>query len=563
MTKYATVIDREGYNPIYDENDTFRWWAIDDIWMGVTAVRPDGKPRYVAKVNDYVIRPTTFETWRVESVDQETLIPKLTPISPYGSSGEMSQQDILFGVGPGTQAQLLRVYVNRTTYPYKLTVDTHCFVGGTANAYAVIYRGGDPTMGGEPVSRMYDNSGNFMGSEVPLELVALDSHQNHSIKIVQECWTTTDLPDGEALTVIFYSSDNIPQSKSMLLAENTTYIRGLDIQRKFVTNISLESPWLSKADPNVLQYPLNIPVNALDLVGVVQYSDGTRLKLPVDGTKFSMLGLDNYISSIPGEKFDTVLSYALDEGEISYAGQGMYVNRTVTAPYSVITQPIEPGYTVKLFPYPLWNVSTGTYRLRYWLYNLARNTVRDVTDLVMYSADRPAFDPFAFGVRQRLQVNLNLRKVSNAYNPLIHTQMFDLTLLGRPVDVDTPWIINTQLSQGMPGYGLKTYATRMDTNRFFVNGGYDKLDDWLRAYYYNSEPLVDRRSEVLPPTPTHFWVSLDYGETWDQYFIEDSWNALLYSKKEVKLYDTVMIRFTRPGTNGPIELSIGAMAIRQ
>lgn len=562
LTQYANVTGTDGFNPIYDENSTFRWWGLDDIWLGLEGQAPNGKSKFVAKVDDYVIRPKTYETWRVDAVDPITLIPKLEPISPNSNSGTMTEDDILFGVGPGTQAQLLRVYINRSVRPYKMTVDTHCFVGGTANAYAVIYRGGDPTMGGEPVSRMYDNSNNFLGVEVPLELVALDSHENSSIKVVQECWTTTDIEDGEALYVIFYSSAGVVQSKAMLLAENTTYIRGLDIQRRFVTNVTLESPWISTSDPNVLQYPLNIPTNGLDLVGVVHYSTGAPLRLPVDGTKFSMLGLDGYVSSIPGEKFDLVLTYQLSKDEISYAGQGMYVDRKVTAPYSVITQPVEPGYTVKLFPVLSWDTAFQGYRLRYWLYDLARSSCKDVTDLVTYSSSLPGFDPRGYGYRQRLQVNLNLRKVSQAYNPMIHTQMFDVTLFSEPSESDTPWIIQTALSAGTPGYGRKVYAQYIDTNRFYIKGGYNTKEDWLKAYYYDAEPLVDRRSEAYAPEPTHFWISTNNGDDWTQYFVDDAWNAALTTRNTIVNYSSLLIRFTRPGITSPVELSIGGVTIR-
>lgn len=562
MTTYANVIGVDQFNPILDESTLWRMLGIDDIWTGVNGLNAAGQPRIVAKVNDYVIRPKTGETWIVESVDPITLVPTLEPIVFGGDSGNMSKDDILFGVGPGTQAQLLRVYVNRSTFPYKLTVDTHCFVGGTANAYAVIYRGGDPSMGGEPISRMYDNSGNFLGVEVPLQLVALDSHDTSVLKVVQECWTNTDIPDGEALYVIFYSAAGVVQSKSMLLAENTTYIRGLDIERRFVTGISLESPWLSGSDANTLRYPLNIPTNALDLVGVVNYSVGPPLRMPVDGTKFSMLGLNNYISSIPGEKFDLVLRYQLSADEISYAGQGMYVGDMVTQAYTVITQPIEPGYTLKLYPYPFWDSALQGYRLKFFLYNLARNIHLDVTALVDYSPEYAGFDPRGYGLIQTMQVNLNLRKISMAYMPMIHTQMFSVTLFSTPQENDTPWIVNTQMSPGLPGFGRTVFARRFDANRFNIAGGFTNRDDWIQAMYYDADPIVDRRSERIAPEPTHFWVSVNNGDDWYQYRVDESWNATLRVPELVENYKSVLVRFTKPGATGPLELSIAALTIR-
>lgn len=551
------ILGTDNYQPIHDENAPWRMWGLYDIYVG-----KEGKNRYVPKVNDYVVRPETYETWRVASVDPVTLIPTLVAIRPFGTSSEMSEQDVLFGVGPGTQAQLLRVYINRNTYPYRMTVDTHCFVGGSKMAYAVIYKNGAPEVGGEPVSRMYDNSNEFIGVEVPLELVTLDTHTNQSLKIVSECYCNEDIPDGEPLYIVFYSADNVPRSKSILLAENTSYIRGLDIQRRFVTSISLESPWLSASDSNMLKYPLNIPTNALDLVGVVNYNTGEPLRLPVDGTKFSMAGLDGYLSSIPGEQFDLTLIYNLSPGEISYGGQGVYVDRKVTAGYSVTTEIVEPGYTVKLYMYPFWDSATASYRLRFWLYNLARNTRQEVTDYIAYSVDQGAFDPRLFGVNQRLQVNLNLRKVSPSYKPMIHTQMFEVTLFSTPQDTTTPWVVHNQMSPNMPGFGRATYAVRSGVSNFTLKSGFNTKQEWLQAFYYNTNPLVDTSSEVYAPVPTHFWTSFDNGTTWTQYFIDDSWDKVLTSSKAVTLYSNVLIRFTKPYLTSTMELAFAAAVIR-
>ena len=564
MATIPPVLTQDGHQPIFDENGPWRMWGIDDVYFGI-----NGKNRYVPKVNDYVIRPLTYETWIVKSVDPVTLIPKLEAIRPYGMSTEMTESDILFGVGPGTQAQLLRVYINKANYPYRMTVDTHCFVGGASMAYAVIYKNGIPETGGEPVSKMYNNNGEFIGVEVPLEIVALDSHGNRSIKIVSECKCNEEIEDGTPLYVVFYSADGVPRSKATLLAENTSYIRGLDIQEKFVVSIGLESPWLSSADSNVLKFPLNIPKDALDLVGVVNYNVGPPLRLPVDGTRFQMAGLDGYVSSIPGEQFDLALIYNLSANEKSFGGQGVYVDRKVTAPYKVVTQVIEPGYTVKLFMYPFWNGATKSYKLRYWLYNLARNSREEVTDLVTYSVEQGAFDPKLFGNKQRLQVNLNLRKVSASFKPMIHTQMFDVTLFGPPGDTTTPWIIKTELGVGsqlptaQPGFGRDVYVTRVGTTQFTVKANCKTKQEWLQAFYLNTDPLIDRGSEVYAPVPTHFQISFDNGTSWMEFFIDTSWDKVLTTNRTMTLFDNAIIRFTKPLGTGTSEVGICAATIRQ
>lgn len=554
MPVTVNVPTTDNFQPIWDENAPWRMWGIDDIFVGL-----EGKNRFVPKVNDYVINPLTAETWRVESVDLITYIPTLVKVN-FGQSPE--DPDILFGVGPGTQAQLLRVYINKASYPYRATVDTHCFIGGAFNNYAVIYKNGDPTIGGEPISKIFDSSGNFVSTNVPLEMVALDTHTNHAIKVVQQFHVTEDIPDGEPMTVVFYTADGVPTSKAILLVENTTYIRGLDVQRKFVTGISLESPWLSASDANVLKFPLNIPLNGLDLVGVVHYNTGMPLKLPVDGTKFRLDGIDGYISSIPGEKFDLSLVYNLSQDEIGYAGQGVYVDRVVTQPYSVVTEVVEPGYTVKLFMYPFFDDVLNGYRLRFWLYNLSRNSYQEVTQHITYNPGLPAFESRGYGFTQRLQANLNLRKVSMAYKPMIHTQMFEVTLFSDPDETITPWTVTPQISALNKVYGRELFVQRKSSTVFNLSSGFADRQEWFDAFYRNTVPLVDRRVEVNAPDPSYVEVSLDNGATWVSYYIADSWDADITTDKTLTLYTNVLLRFAKPLATGQMELSIAAATLR-
>lgn len=552
----ASVVGTDGANPIRDDTGLWRWWSLSQIYVG-----REGANRYVPKIDDYVIRPATFQVWIVTFVDPITLIPTLAEIRPWGMSSSLDTQDILFGVGPGTQAQLLRVYLNTASYPYTLTVDTHCLVGGSLNSYAILYKGGDPSLGGEPVSALYDNTGNFLGVQIPLETVHLDTHDNSVLKTVRQCKTTKLMSDGEVITVIFYSADGIVQSKAQLLLENTTMVRTVDASQKYVTNISLRSPWLSAADENTLSYPLNIPANALGLMGVVHYSDGSELELAVDGSKFSLFGIDGYLSSIVGEKQDLTLCYVLSPGEYSIAGQGMQVDGRVTQRYQLITQDVQPGYTVKLFPYPVWDSVMQGYRLKWWLLNLDRNIIDDVTNYVELATDTGGFDPQGYGYVQRKQANLNLRRVSAVYKPMIHTQIVEITLFGRPGAVDTPWLVSNQPSPNTPAYGREVYVARISANQVNLSGARADAAAWLQEYYSLTYPLIDRRSEINAPTPSHVQVSVDNGANWTEFFISD-WNKDLTITGNVTVSGTAWLKWVKKGVGGDIILSISAAVIK-
>lgn len=552
----APVKGTDGANPLYNENGPWRWWSIDDIYTGFV-----GAKKFVPKVLDYVISPENYMVWIVRAIDPVKLIPTLDEIRPYGMFNPIEESDVLFGVGPGTQAQLLRVYLNRSSYPYRLTVDTHCFVGGDNNAYAILYKGGVPSMGGQPVSQMYDASGQFITDRVPLEAIKLDSHEVQNLKVVSECFTTLDLADGTPITVVFYSLDGVPQSKSMLLLENTTYIRGVDIKRRFITNITMSSPWISPADPNTLRFPLNIPANALGLMGTVHYSDGDSMTLPVDGNKFSILGLDGYLSTIIGEEQDLVLRYALGKDEINYAGQGQWSQDFVTQGYKFVTEMMEAGYTVKLFPYPFWDQQLQGYRLRWWLLDLERTAFKEVTNLVEWSAQSGAWDPQNYGMIQRFQINLNLRKVSQAYKAMIHTQQCEITLFSPPWEQPTPWLVANQPMPNMPAYGRETKAKIVMLNKVNLSAGRANLDEWIEDIYGTTYPLIDRRSEVRAPRPNNFALSIDDGQTWTEYPVQ-RWNEDILFTRPLSPNRNILIRFfRRTSQQGTLTLSIAAMTL--
>ena len=106
-----SIIGTDGKNPIYDEDIPHRIWLMDDIWLGDSA---EGK--YVVKPKDLVYEIIGGNTtlYRVVSVDEETLIPTLKETIIKVDNATFLEADILFGVGPGTQADTYRVYIDKS-----------------------------------------------------------------------------------------------------------------------------------------------------------------------------------------------------------------------------------------------------------------------------------------------------------------------------------------------------------------------------------------------------------------------------------------------------------------
>lgn len=553
MPTNSPVVGTDGQPPIYQPDARWCWWSLEEIYRG-----QQGANKYIPKVKDYVMDTDTYTAYRVEALDPVTYIPTLKEVRPANMDFVFTETDVLFGVGPGTQADTYRVYLDTSEIPYSLAVDARLRVGGTMCAYAKIFRGAAIDGEGEVISKVYNSNGQFVSENVPLEVVALDSHTNYSIKAVPPCKTTTQMPNGEIVTAVFYASNDTVVSKRQLLVENSSFIRSVDASAKYITGIRLESPFMSPTIDKQIDYPLNVPMNALNLMGVVMYSDGSELKLPVDGTKFTMFGLDQYVSTIIGQKLNLVLRYAMAPNETSYSGVNNDGNHYVTESYDLVTVNPNNSYSVKLFGYPYWVDAFTGYQMRWWMMNLDRNIWFDVTGKVSFNANTGPYDPKGYGILQRKSVSVNLKDVSGVFKNFIHTQLVEIVLNGPPNGVATPWTVSHESNATRPFYGQDLFAKMKSANTVNLSSGITDYNEWKTRVYQNTFPLVNPASELAAPTPTHFIV--DYLGLQTTYGVED-WNQDINVGSNVQGAKTLSIRFIKRVGNTDQQLAVAAMII--
>lgn len=550
------VLGTDGVAPIYNPDETWRMWGVNDVWQGIDA---PGSQRYVPKVKDYVVDPDTFETWIVDALDPVTLKPTLRRIRPYGMAYDLTEDDVLFGVGPGPDAETYRAYLNDTVFPHTLCVDQRLKIHGTMSSYAKVFLGSNTTETGEVISKLYDASGNFISENVPLELVAIDNiATNHSVKSVRRFNVTKKIPNNERITVVIYADDGHVVSRRQLLVENTNTIQDLNRATKYIADISLECIWLSKTNVDQIDYPLNIPMDALNMVGVVHYSDGSTLKLPVDGGKFAMLGLEGRLSSILGQPHDLVLRYLMSDTELAFSSTGTN-GRYITKPFKIVTTNPNNSIAVKLFGYPFWEGESFGYRMRFWLLNVARNIKFEVTPFVRFSENTGPYNPKLYGYLQRKSVSINLRDVSGAFIPFVHTQVVDIVLNNPPTLEAIPdWIVATEGGDYYPRYGEGVYARRSG-NLVNFKGDFTTLESWLNAYYWLTKPLVNTHIENNAPTPTHFTV--EYNGTSTEWLVTQ-WDQALNIAESVTAPSTAVLRFFKRTSQGDQYLSFAAVSIK-
>jgi hypothetical protein len=552
--------------PIYNPDGLWQIWNFNDVYTG-----PSGAGQYVPKVGDlvYQIVDATKTEYVVTARDPVTDLTTLRLISGAVSDGEFTM-NILFGVGPGTQADTYIAYLDKSVTPYRLTVDSRTSVAGSLVNYCKIFAGSDLSAAtGTVISAMYDTGGNYLGENVPMTLAGSwqgqDLITNTAIKVPQPCRTNANLADGDLVTAVFYDQTGFVVSKRQLLIWNTGFVRGLDQSSKEVISIGLETPFLAGSNSKLINYPVNVPINAMNLVGVVNYSDGSLVRWAVDGTRFSVTGLDAYAPTIVGQEVPIVLKYQLQTGESAYGMSNQNTDH-ISDTYTVVTQAVSGSYAVKLFCYPVWISPQAGYRLSWWLYDLARSILYDVTNQVQIDTNVSAYQALAYGTKQTLRVFVNLQDVNAIYQDFFHVQVVDVILNNpettRPAINAVPnWTV-TPDSGTVPLYGhgvhATYYAASSNSNQVKLMGDYTDFPSWLNAYFTQAMPLYNPTTETQAPDPTHFAILVAGTRT--EYPISQ-WNQVIVLSQVLSNNDTLFLQFFRRTSQADLQLCTSGVSL--
>lgn len=549
----AGVFGVDGQTPLYETSPFWQEYSINDIWQGTV-----GLNKIIPKVGDHVRDPEIYATYKVISLDDITFIPELQRIYPDGATFEFSAVDKLFGVGHLRASDAYRLHVNNMVYPYVACPDTSLRVAGNLCKYARVFKV-EQDLSLTVISKIYDSSGEFISDKVPLELVSIHQVTNLSSKIVPPFKLTTELKDGDMVVVYLYADNGNIVSKRELLVEVSPFVHSIDDSTKYVSHISLKSPFLSLSDNTVLNFPINTTSASLNIRGVVHYSNGETRELEVDGSKFCIEGISQLLSSIEGQVRDVVAMYRLDANEATFNGTGAD-GKTVQAGYKIIVSNENVSYSVKLFPTLVWNGDIYGYSLRWHLLNMDRNLIFDVTNKIEFVESSGSFNPFGYGYMQRKQVSLNLRSVHPSFQNFNHTQVVEIVLFGKPSATSTtPWTIKTEGDVNIPVYGEGLFATKIGSNAINISCGQATREDWINKIYYATAPLIDQRVESIATPPTHF--KLEYsGRTFE--FSVNEWDQVLNLGLPVTLDSNVTITFIRRTPTADMYLAVAGLSIK-
>lgn len=552
--------------PIVDPDRGWRQWYIDEIFDG------EGEGRYVPNKGDAV---WSWEegTFRVVDVDYTTGHSTLQKYEPPKDPEIIDNTDILLGGGPGFISESYRVYVDKSVTPHTVAIDGRCRIYDSAATHFKLFKGTDISVNGKVISRLYDQNGTYLGENIPLEAVTgpvadevgfdPEAERVENVLVPKVGYTVEDLDDGDPVVMVTYGAEGNAISIGQLLVKNTAFVRQAHANQRYITGIALESPFISDADPKTLEYPINAPISSLAMMGVVSYSDGGTKRIPIDGTKFILHGLDTYVATILGQKIPLVLTYKLSAGEAAYGAQSGEQTH-ISENYHAKTVEVDGAYTVKLFAYPYWIDGNNGYRMEYFLYNLDREQVYYATPYVRLASNSPTYNPTLYGQVQNLTLAVNLNEVDPQFSSYRHVQTIGVTLLEEG-DIDAAnWEIQytPNLDPVFGGAGMAAYYEFVNTEYYRLDIGLEagSKEDWLSKIYEPTQPLYNPRAEAEAPRPTHF--KLYFNNRRIEYNI-DQWNAALEVPNDLDEGETLFIEFIKRTAQTDLQLAIAGLPMHQ
>lgn len=508
--------ERRGFHYIEDIYDPDKH-PIDDLHKYV-----------VPQENALIFDVPNGRIFRAANVDwQATLKTKLVLWNfTSGDAGNNTDQDWIFGVRGGPMIGEALLSIDYSVRPNVARVDATIMRPGAA--YALLFFGDDINKDtGKIISAVYGTNGVMQKNEVPCELAAINNYTNKNIMTTGTFSVTMNeeaLSDGKRCTLVFYDQGGtfIPPAQPVMV-QHSSYMKNHQIGVKYVKDIELLAPWFTNiSNPDRLIVPINVNLLAVELRGIIHYSDGSASDpMPVNGTRFSLHGLEEYRPKYPGQGGELVLDLAFADDEQHYIAEPGSPNHKARI-YLMQAGNVKGAYSPKIYTYPQWSAVIGGYDLQHFLFDLDRKTFINVTEFVKLNDLSPPWRPKSYGVAQNMVFNLNLRDVISTYESVTFIQHTEIVLNKDINGPGTRWSVNYNLAK--PTYSaLKAVTTNNGSSTTFkLDNGFYNLAEWLDNLYWKVDPSYDVWDEEEAPTPTHFEFMHEDGRRW-QYSVAD-WN---------------------------------------
>lgn len=519
--------------------------------------------KYVPKIDDKVY-DYALGYFRVTAV--RDYVAELTKWELPKEPSQSGVEDILLGTGPGYTSETWVALLDTTKFPHLLDIDSRLHVYGSEAKEVIIYHGVNITDSGEIVSAMYDQSNNYTGPAIPLEVVATTKLNNVAIKTPKMGYCRRELHDGELVTAVVHNVHGNVISINKLKIHRTNLVRRPEESDRRIQSIELISPYLSKTNLNTLEVDINATVETMALRGKVNFSNGESMVMDVgdddSSSKFRLLGIKYWSPTIMSTAAEMTLVYRLDRtGEIAYL-QGETATGQITRTYKIIPKPVNPAFTLKLYVFPRWTNPINGWTLDYWLYDLERQVGRRVTSgAVSLSEGSQVFDGRDYTRVQRLNLSVNLTMVDPSYGGHRHVQSVQIALLREGSQTGNKWKVKSSSNQvEWFGDGLEARISSAGAGLFTLDmkNGAINGTEWLEKMYYKLDPLHDPRNEVKAPEPTHMNIVTS------QRTVEvpvNQWNTPITFINDLKQGETLYIQWIKRLANNDLQLGVTGIPV--
>lgn len=503
----------------------------------------------------YIVSHVNVSTWK------STLVPfEFEPIAGDGG---------LFPLYPEHEYGMLQaefpLFLDYTVVPPVARVSSMAYQ--TNPAYALLYYGGFNKE--NIISALYNNKG-FDKNEIPVVTVVPPGFnvENDVIKCTDTF--SVNLPketlkNGTRCTLVYYTQDGEPLSPTYsLMVQHSEYLRDHKLSNRYVKSIELVSPWFTNSmTPKTLYLPVNLALVSVVFMAKITWSDGTSDITPVNGydgvSGFTLHGIDTFKPTSPNQKGSMVLTYKFADGEqaaIAQPGQPDHMS----VEYEIVAVAVDGAYSPRLYYYPYWSASG--FKLKFFLGDLTRKFMIDVTAWAKLNRTSPAFSGTAYGVEQKLTYNLNLSDVSPAFNNWTFTQTGIITLYNEGTSALRKW--DVQNSTTLPAFeNLEIlYIPQTDGTQKAKFNGFTTQAAFLNKAYYGFEPSYNSLREEKPLVPTHMKLIRENGNSVT--LPVGSFNNLAMNQFTMNNAETFFIAWIKSdGSGNDLQLGLSAAITRK
>ena len=509
-------------------------WLEDAYTGGLT------EGRYVVRAGDMIVDVSTG-LYLVEYVSSE-YVPKLK-VWTFGAEGQSNMYDRFLGRAPFRASESASVLVDTTVVPFTLVCDSRYQCPNVHAAFIKFFEGSDFTaITGKVISR-YKKADGTETDAIPFIPVYNEGNDGAPSSVIPDVGRTIiELHTGDMVTAVVYNNAGTVLFVEPMTVFNTSAVARLCTDNNFIEEIGLKSEYLDKSDPSLIKIPLNYTLASLALRGYIKYRGGRVLELPIDGTRMTIHNLDDYVASWAPQRQSFTLGYTLGTNESAHDVVNSEIP-SMTRSFNIMTVASDVSYSVRLMACPVWDENTNLFNLRYFLYNLDRVKVWDVTNKVTAAGSMvPVYDPRKYGVKQELQVALELRDVDASFKQFRYLQNYSITLIS--AEDPYPYIIDyTTNDDESYGQGIRL-SVDVTSGTYTMNFacGETRKEFWLDKVYKPLESLQDTSYEDTVVIPTHFRIEKSNGTILVDTSV-DNWNKDHTTKVQLRMDETVIIKW--------------------